>query len=58
VKEFLTALLSYPLYSQIWLKFIMDDLPVQPHHKYEKKKPLIGTSIFFMNFVMQPNFAF
>jgi hypothetical protein len=28
----------------------MDDLPVQPHHKYEKKKPLIGTSVFFNEF--------
>jgi hypothetical protein len=46
VKEFLTALLSYPLYSQIWLKFIMDDYQFSHIHKYEKKNPLIGTSVF------------
>jgi len=50
VKEFLTALLSYPLYSQIWLKFIMDDYQFSHIHKYEKKNPLIGTSVFLNEF--------
>jgi len=39
VKEFLTALLSYPLYSQIWLKFIMDDYQFSHITNMKKKTP-------------------